>query len=89
MILMRCHDCGKIRKCGLPSSFDTDWLNSRSPRVDWRCKTCYWVKKGEMNDKTVEVIEERHYLIRMREVVPFLGSIAAIVMICLEVAWHT
>jgi hypothetical protein len=74
---------------GLPSHFDPDWLSRSAPDIAWRCKACYWTAKAKMNDKEAEIVIERRYLIKLRELVPALSSVAAIVMICLEIAWHT
>lgn len=89
MIPARCYECRKIRMTGLPSDYDHDWLDNVHLSIDWRCKTCQGAKMAEKLGKAVEIIDERHYLIKLREVVPVLSSVAAIVMICLEIAWHT
>jgi hypothetical protein len=92
MFLGRCYDCKRIRMTGLPSDYDRGWL-TRYPHlsVEWRCRTCNKIGRIElgMEQKTVEVVERRVYLIKMREVLPLLTSVAVIVMTCLEIAWHT
>jgi hypothetical protein len=87
-ILWRCNDCRKLGWTGLPSAFDPGWISRPIP-VEWRCRPCYEARRAEVDEKTVEIIEVRKYLIRMREVVPLLSSVAIIVMTCLEIAWHT
>lgn len=86
--MMKCEDCGKFRNSKLPSSYDDTWLNNNIS-IAWRCESCYLIAKAKKQNKTVQITENRRYLIKMSQVIPFLWSLAAIIMICLEIAWHS
>jgi hypothetical protein len=91
MILGRCEDCGKIRKTGLPSDYDKDWLRKPHQSIKWRCLPCYTIGNDTpIHERMIATLtEEKYYLMKPYQVIPFLSSLAAIIMLCLEIAWHT
>ena len=90
MMFGRCEDCGKIRKTGLPGDYDKDWLTGPHQSIKWRCLACYTIGNSTPPERMIAILtEEKHYLIKPYQVIPFLSSLAAIIMLCLEIAWHT
>ena len=87
----KCYRCRKIRNTKLPSGHDpVKWIvRPYQVPVEWTCESCYYIMIEESKRNTIGVVEEKRYLMPMAQVIPFLTSIAAIIMICLEIAWHT
>jgi hypothetical protein len=95
-MLGKCEDCGRIRNTRLPNGWDPDWLNGGplcGVGVSWRCAECT-VKAASLRETqtgrphSTEIVIDVRYLMPLRHVVPFLGSIAFIIMMCLIVAHH-
>ena len=89
MMIGICEDCHKIRNTKLPSDYDTHWLRNDHPSVQWRCAECYGKALANVTGKPTEIEIHKHYLIQYQAVIPFLASIAFIIMACLEIAWHS
>jgi hypothetical protein len=91
-MLGKCERCGRIKSTRLPSGHNNRWLDSVEIPIKWYCANCYWYLHLNGNAKPGDVIEQvivHRYLIKTYEVIPFLASIAVIIMVCLEIAWHT
>lgn len=84
-----CVDCHKPKNTHLPSGYDSEWLNHQHPSIDWRCESCHWKKMAEITNRPIEINIHRHYLMPVNRVIPFLASIAFIIMVCLEIAVHS
>ena len=83
----KCQDCGKLKNVNLPSGYDDLWLIRDHPAVKWRCVECYG--KAITTNHPVQIDIHKHYLMQYQAVIPFLASIAFIIMTCLEIAWHS
>lgn len=96
-----CTDCRKPKNVNLPSHYDPKWLTYNRPSIEWRCKECYWKAVSNMtgeamqkavSDMTGEPTQieiRKTYLMPYSSVIPFLSTIAFIIMTCLEIAWHS
>ena len=88
-MLAICEDCRKLKNVELPSRQDPAWLEHAHPDVKWRCATCYWKALANVTGQTLEIEIRKTYLMPYQTVIPFLASIAFIIMTCLEIAWHS
>lgn len=88
-MLGRCAKCRKIRSTGLPSDHNSKWLEGPSVPVEFYCGECYWQLYAASGNRILDITYNDSYLIRYEQVVPLLATIAFIIMVCLEIAWHS
>lgn len=84
-----CDDCRKLRNVKLPSGYDPLWLVRDHPSIKWRCAECHAKALADISKRPIEIEIHERYLIRYQAVIPFLASVAFIIMTCFEIAWHS
>ena len=84
-----CADCRKLKNTNLPSHYDPKWLTYNRPIIEWRCGECYWKAVSNMTGEPTQIEIRKTYLMPYSTVIPFLSTIAFIIMTCLEIAWHS
>lgn len=86
----KCASCHRVRNTQLPSGYDSEWLSrGNHPPVDWYCPECYWRELAQIEHKPLEIEIYKTYLMPYRHIIPFLATIAFIIMMCAEIAAHT